>query len=58
MHLRLDERVMQLFGLVNTLLLNNSETKNDLFIRGYAIIPLSPTTGILEWVPNCDTYMH
>eukprot|EP01083_Nonionella_stella_P006217 18090_1 len=54
--LRLDERVMQLFGLVNTLLSNNSETKKrDLFIRGYAIIPLSPTTGILEWVPNCDT---
>ncbi len=39
---------MQLFGLVNTLLNNNSETKKrDLFIRGYAIIPLC--------VPNCDT---
>lgn len=51
--LRLDERVMQLFGLVNTLLLSSSV--DSLFIRDYAIIPLSATVGILEWVPDCDT---
>ena len=56
--LRQDERVMQLFGLVNTLLLNNSDTfKKELFIQRYSIIPLSPNSGLIGWVPNCDT-MH
>ena len=56
--LRQDERVMQLFGLVNTLLLNNSDTfKKELFIQRYSVIPLSPNSGLIGWVPNCDT-MH
>ena len=56
--LRQDERVMQLFGLVNTLLLNNSVTfKKELFIQRYSVIPLSPNSGLIGWVPNCDT-MH
>ncbi|ETO28610.1 phosphatidylinositol kinase Tor2 [Reticulomyxa filosa] len=54
--LRLDERVMQLFGLVNTLLRNENETrKRGLAIRAYSVIPLSPTSGVLEWMPNTDT---
>ncbi|KAI6651085.1 Serine/threonine-protein kinase mTOR-like [Oopsacas minuta] len=56
--LRQDARVMQLFGLVNTLLINNSETfKKELFIQRYSVIPLSPNSGLIGWVPNCDT-MH
>jgi FKBP12-rapamycin complex-associated protein len=54
--LRQDERVMQLFGLVNTLLANDSETsKRDLSIRRYAVTPLSHDAGVVGWVPNCDT---
>lgn len=54
--LRQDERVMQLFGLVNTLLSNNPETaKRDLSIRRYAVTPLSHNAGVVGWVPNCDT---
>jgi FKBP12-rapamycin complex-associated protein len=54
--LRQDERVMQLFGLVNTLLSNDGETfKRHLNIERYAVIPLSPNSGLLGWVPNCDT---
>eukprot|EP00002_Diphylleia_rotans_P004010 TRINITY_DN1288_c0_g1_i6.p1 TRINITY_DN1288_c0_g1~~TRINITY_DN1288_c0_g1_i6.p1 ORF type:complete len:2340 (-),score=509.17 TRINITY_DN1288_c0_g1_i6:204-7223(-) len=54
--LRQDERAMQLFGLVNTLLANESETaKKHLSIQRYAIIPLSPNSGIIGWVPHCDT---
>lgn len=54
--LRQDERVMQLFGLVNILLKNDQATaKNELDITRYNVIPLSPNSGILEWVPNCDT---
>lgn len=57
--LRQDERVMQLFGLVNTLLANDQHTaEKDLSIRRYAVIPLSPNSGLLGWVPNCDTLHH
>ena len=54
--LRQDERVMQLFGLVNTLLANDGETsRRDLSIRRYAVTPLSHDAGVVGWVPNCDT---
>ncbi|WOH04828.1 hypothetical protein DCAR_0624240 [Daucus carota subsp. sativus] len=54
--LRQDERVMQLFGLVNTLLKNSRKTsEKDLSIERYAVIPLSPNSGLIGWVPNCDT---
>lgn len=40
--IRQDERVMQLFGLVNTLLSIDPQTsKKDLSIRRYPVIPLS-----------------
>ncbi|XP_012554042.1 serine/threonine-protein kinase mTOR isoform X1 [Hydra vulgaris] len=54
--LRQDERVMQLFGLVNTLLSNDSVTfKRHLSIQRYAVIPLSTNSGLIGWVPYCDT---
>ncbi|KAK8942075.1 Serine/threonine-protein kinase TOR [Platanthera guangdongensis] len=57
--LRQDERVMQLFGLVNTLLENSRRTsEKDLSIQRYAVIPLSPNSGLIGWVPNCDTLHH
>jgi FKBP12-rapamycin complex-associated protein len=46
----------QLFGLVNTLLANDAHTaEKDLSIQRYAVIPLSPNSGLIGWVPNCDT---
>ena len=54
--LRQDERVMQIFGLVNNLLLKNQETaRRDLAIQRYSVIPLSQNSGLLEWLLNCDT---
>ncbi|KAL3862460.1 hypothetical protein ACJMK2_008424 [Sinanodonta woodiana] len=54
--LRQDERVMQLFGLVNSLLLNNSETfRRNLTIQRFSVIPLSTNSGLIGWVPHCDT---
>lgn len=54
--LRQDERVMQLFGLVNTLLSIDPETfKRHLHIQRYTVTPLTPNIGLLGWVPNCDT---
>ncbi|KAK2968912.1 hypothetical protein RJ640_018604 [Escallonia rubra] len=57
--LRQDERVMQLFGLVNTLLENSRKTaEKDLSIQRYSVIPLAPNSGLIGWVPNCDTLHH
>jgi phosphatidylinositol kinase/protein kinase (PI-3 family) len=56
--LRQDERAMQLFGLVNALLVHDRSTNHEshnLTIERYAVIPLSPTAGLISWVPNCDT---
>ncbi|KDN41769.1 putative TOR1-1-phosphatidylinositol 3-kinase [Tilletiaria anomala UBC 951] len=54
--LRQDERVMQLFGLVNTLLSIDSESyKRRIGIRRFSVIPLSPNTGMIGWVENTDT---
>ncbi|GMM52375.1 phosphatidylinositol kinase-related protein kinase [Starmerella bacillaris] len=55
--LRQDSLVMQLFGLVNTLLANNDECfKRHLCIQRFPVIPLSPKTGLLGWVPHSDTF--
>ena len=57
--LRQDERAMQLFGLVNALLHHDRQSGRefqDLSIQRYAVIPLSPTAGLISWVPNCDTF--
>jgi FKBP12-rapamycin complex-associated protein len=55
--LRQDERVMQLFGLVNTLLGTDPEAfKRRLnSIQLYPVIPLSHISGLIGWVPNTDT---
>ncbi|TKA63316.1 hypothetical protein B0A55_12457 [Friedmanniomyces simplex] len=54
--IRQDERVMQLFGLVNTLLATHPEClKRHLNIQPYSAIPLSTQSGLLGWVPNSDT---
>uniref|UniRef100_H3CZY0 non-specific serine/threonine protein kinase n=1 Tax=Tetraodon nigroviridis TaxID=99883 RepID=H3CZY0_TETNG len=54
--LRQDERVMQLFGLVNTLLANDpASLRKNLSIQRYAVIPLSTNSGLIGWVPHCDT---
>jgi len=54
--LRQDERVMQLFGLVNTLLATHEQTtQKNLSIHRYSVIPLAPNSGLIRWLENCDT---
>ncbi|OJJ32073.1 hypothetical protein ASPWEDRAFT_161263 [Aspergillus wentii DTO 134E9] len=54
--IRQDERVMQLFGLVNTLLDNDGESfKRHLSVQRFPAIPLSQSSGLLGWVSNSDT---
>ena len=54
--LRQDERVMQLFDLVNIILAKDKSTSNKkLFIDTYTVFPISHDGGIIGWVKNCDT---
>lgn len=54
--IRQDERVMQLFGLVNTLLDNDGESfKRHLSVQRFPAIPLSQSSGLIGWVCNSDT---
>ena len=54
--LRQDERAMQFFGLVNTLLAAAPGTRKDhLGIVRYAVVPLSPSVGIIGWVLHSST---
>ena len=54
--IRQDERVMQLFGLVNTLLNKDAESfKRHLSIIKFPAIPLSTSSGLLGWVTDSDT---
>lgn len=53
--LRQDERVMQLFGLVNSMLAHDRATaERDLSIARYAVIPLSPNSGGPATVHPCS----
>ena len=41
---------------MNTLLRNDRNTsEHDLSIARYSVTPLSPNSGLIGWVPNCDT---
>lgn len=55
--LRLDERVMQLFLLINILMLSDSRSsKNFGFqVQQYTVTPLRETAGLIGWVDGCDT---
>ena len=57
--LRQDERIMQLFGLVNALLAAAAHETGggaaELRVHRYSVVPLSPQSGLISWVPHCDT---
>ncbi|KAJ2746135.1 phosphatidylinositol kinase- protein kinase tor1 [Coemansia sp. BCRC 34301] len=54
--LRQDERVMQLFGLINSLLTRDSDTaRRSLAIERFPVIPLSSNSGLIGFYPNCQT---
>lgn len=54
--LRQDERVMQLFSLVNGLLAVDTDCfKRRLHIQCFPVIPLAPNAGLLGYVKDSDT---
>ncbi|KAJ2776642.1 phosphatidylinositol kinase- protein kinase tor1, partial [Coemansia interrupta] len=53
--LRQDERVMQLFGLINSLLARDTETaRRALAIERFPVTPLSSNSGLIGFYPNCE----
>lgn len=51
--LRQDQRIEELFKLMNSFLKNNEDCrKRELLLRTYDVIPMSKTVGMLEWVKN------
>ncbi|KAI3654356.1 hypothetical protein MP228_001075 [Amoeboaphelidium protococcarum] len=55
--LRKDHRVIELFGVINSLFGKDSDcTQRDLGILTYAAIPLSESCGLIEWVDNTCTF--
>jgi hypothetical protein len=54
--LRLDQRVMQLFHVMNAQLCADLPcAKRGLLVRTYEVAPLSRRVGLIEWVPNTTT---
>ena len=54
--MRQDERVMQVFSLVNTLLEADRQSfMRKLHIQAFAVIPLAPNVGLITWVQHADT---
>jgi len=50
---------MQLFKLINTLLNHQREAfSRNLHLLPYEVIPLSPSAGLLSWVPNTQQYVR
>ncbi|KAJ2234208.1 phosphatidylinositol kinase- protein kinase tor1, partial [Coemansia sp. RSA 475] len=54
--LRLDERAMQLFGLINSLLSKDSETaRRSLAIERFPVVPLSSNSGLIGFYSNTNS---
>jgi len=50
---------MQLFKLINTLLNHQREAfSRNLHLLPYEVIPLSPSAGLLSWVPNTQQFVR
>ena len=46
-------RFLEFNGIVNKCLRKNPSTRQkELYIRTYAVIPLSEKAGLVEWIPN------
>ncbi|OHT14761.1 PIKK family atypical protein kinase [Tritrichomonas foetus] len=55
--LRLDQRVMQFFRLINTQIRHDySLSIDNVMIRCYTIVSLSPDVGLIQWVEGGDTF--
>ncbi|EAY13093.1 PIKK family atypical protein kinase [Trichomonas vaginalis G3] len=57
--LRLDQRVMQFFRLINAQIRRDiSLSIDNVSVRCYSIVPLSTEVGLIQWVDGCDTFYN
>ncbi|KAG0205959.1 hypothetical protein BGX33_007637 [Mortierella sp. NVP41] len=57
--LRLDQRVQQLFSLMNDLMQKDPQcSQQNMSVGTYKVIPMSGSLGILEWVDNTKPLRH
>jgi hypothetical protein len=55
--LRNDERLMQFFKLANAVFKSDEGTQGHaMVIVRYAVVPLSPSSGLISWVDGADTF--
>lgn len=53
--LRLDERLMQFFALINGILPKNLSTEQDISVSRYEIVPMTKNVGLIKWFKGADT---
>ncbi|KAF9360792.1 hypothetical protein BGX26_007743 [Mortierella sp. AD094] len=57
--LRLDQRIQQLFSLMNDIMKKDPQcSQQNISIGTYKVIPMSGSLGILEWVDNTKPLRH
>jgi serine/threonine-protein kinase ATR len=57
--LRKDARMMELTTMINRLLSKDSASRRrKLYIRTFAVLPLTEDCGMIEWVPNTRGLRH
>jgi len=57
--LRLDQRIMQFFQLINTMIKSHPSSKEySVTVSHYEITPISPKSGLISWVTGADTIHH
>jgi DNA-dependent protein kinase catalytic subunit len=53
--LRLDQRVEQLFEIMNSIFRDDPSCQNrDLYIKTFKVVPITNRLGTLEWVDNTE----
>lgn len=55
--LRLDQRIEQLFGLMNDVMADDPAcSQRGLRLRTYQVIPMTPRVGLIEWIDNTKPF--
>ncbi|KAL9956083.1 hypothetical protein ACROYT_G037506 [Oculina patagonica] len=55
--LRLDQRIEQLFGLMNDVMADDPAcSQRGLRLRTYQVIPMTPRVGLIEWMNNTKPF--
>ncbi|XP_067044034.1 DNA-dependent protein kinase catalytic subunit-like isoform X2 [Acropora muricata] len=55
--LRLDQRIEQLFGLMNDVMASDPAcSQRGLRLRTYQVIPMTPRVGLIEWIQNTKPF--